>query len=635
MSNTLRITGLATGLDVDTMVKQLMQGEKAKVDKVKQDRQLIQWTQDLYRDIINDLTSFKNTYFDVLKSDKFILSANNLSGFDATSVDSASSTATPTATATAGAGAQAGIYSVVVNKIAKAATIEGGQINNNNVGTVTITDGYITNSEWSSKTIRFNVDGADFDITLSDFASNHTINDLVNDINSKINSNTSLKGKISVTVDGSDKIKFNVLGSNQVKISSTETDATFSGIEKDKVLVPNKNTKLSDLKGFTTDATFTFTLSYNGTSKDIIALGTDTIESLMTKINTATSGGAIAKYSELTGRFTVQTANTGANTSLSINTNLTFLGINTTTQYGQDSEVKITPPGGTEVTITKSTNTFTVDGITYSLQSADTNRTTKITVTSNPQKVFDKIKEFVDKYNEIIDKVNKKLSEKRVYDYKPLTDDQKKDMKEDEIKKWEDKAKEGLLKGDSILQNMVSNLRSAFYEAVEGAGVSLNEIGLSTSSDYTQKGKIIIDETKLKAAIQNNGEQVIKLFTKTSSIAYDSSKTYQGRTDRNKEEGIFQRIKDILDDNIRTTRNSFGKKGALLEKAGIKGDLTEFNNILYKQLQDKDKLISELNRKLADREDKYYRDFAKLESAMQKLNEQSTWLSTQLSSMGS
>lgn len=407
MSSTLRITGLATGLDVDTMVKQLMQAEKAKVDKAKQDKQIIQWTQDLYREIINDLTTFKNTYFDVLKSDKYILSANNLSGFDTTSVDSVSSTATPTATATAGAGAQAGVYSVVVNQIAKAATIEGGQINNNNLETVTLdTNGYITNNEWSTKTIRFNVDGTDIDIMLSDFGSNQVnLSGLANEINNKINSNTSLKGKISVTVDGTDKLKFNVLGSNQIKISSNGTNAAIDNIAKDKVLVPNKNTKLSDLKNFTADTTFT--LNYNGTTQNITAAGTDTIDALITKINTATSGGVVAKYSELTGKFSIQTSNTGSNTSLSISTPLSFLGMNSTsTFYGQDAEVKITPPGGTEVTITKSTNNFTIDGITYSLQTADTARTTKITVSSNTQKVFDRIKEFVDKYNEIIDKVN-------------------------------------------------------------------------------------------------------------------------------------------------------------------------------------------------------------------------------------
>ena len=55
MSNSLRITGLATGIDTDTLVKQLMQVEQIKIDKVLQEKQLIQWQQELYRDIIGEI----------------------------------------------------------------------------------------------------------------------------------------------------------------------------------------------------------------------------------------------------------------------------------------------------------------------------------------------------------------------------------------------------------------------------------------------------------------------------------------------------------------------------------------------------------------------------------------------------
>ncbi|WDU83949.1 flagellar filament capping protein FliD [Caloramator sp. Dgby_cultured_2] len=302
---------------------------------------------------------------------------------------------------------------------------------------------------------------------------------------------------------------------------------------------------------------------------------------------------------------------------------------------GQNAKFKIkTPNNSSFVEVQRETNTFTIDGITYTLNGlASEENPVKFTVNVDSKPVIDKIKEFVNKYNEIIDKINKKLSEKRAYSYQPLTDDQKKEMKEDEIKMWEEKAKEGLLKGDSILQNMIFNLRQAFFQSVKDVGISLQEVGLSTSSDYTQKGKIIIDEAKLKTALETRGQDVINLFVKTSTIAYDPNKTYSGREDRNAEIGIFQRIKDILEDNIRTTRNSSGKKGLLLEKAGIKGDFTEFNNLLSKELQEKDRLIDELNKKLAEKEDKYYRDFAKLEAAMQKFNDQANWLYSQIGAM--
>ena len=93
MSNSLRITGLATGIDTDTLVKQLMQVEQIKIDKVLQEKQLIQWQQELYRDIIGEINSFKSTYFDVLKTDSYMLSTNTYSSFDVESSKHANASA--------------------------------------------------------------------------------------------------------------------------------------------------------------------------------------------------------------------------------------------------------------------------------------------------------------------------------------------------------------------------------------------------------------------------------------------------------------------------------------------------------------------------------------------------------------
>ncbi|SHE36027.1 flagellar filament capping protein FliD [Caloramator proteoclasticus] len=516
MPSTLRITGLATGLDVDNMVKQLMQAERTKVDKVKQDRQIIQWRQDLYREIIGDLNTFKKTYFDVLSPEKYILSPNSLSPY---SVNMSTSTSAVKVTATASA--RAGQYEIKDITLAQTAKVQSKEIP---------------------------------------------------DISTEVSSSGSLS------------IRYNDSTPIEIEYGSDKTYKTY---------------------------------------KDII-----------TAINTKSNGQLKAYYSEITKKITIETAKTGSESTITINGANDLLGITDgTSDNGEDASFQIKTPGASDYTsVTKSNNTFTIDGLTFTLNESTTD-TIKFSVGVNSKPAIDKIKEFVEKYNEIIDKINKKISEKRAYSYRPLTDEQRKEMKEDEIKKWEEKAKEGLLKGDSMLQDLVYNLRQAFFEPLKDSGISIQEIGLSTSSDYTQKGKIIIDESKLKAALENRPDDVLNLLTKTSSIAYDPNKTYTGRGDRNSEIGIFQRLKDILEDNIRTTRNSSGKKGALLEKAGLKGDFSEFNNILYKELQQKDRIIEDLNKKLFDKENKYYQQFAKLEKAMQKYNDQSAWLSSQLGAM--
>jgi flagellar hook-associated protein 2 len=534
MSDKLRITGLATGLDVDTMVKTMMKAESTKLDKLKQDKQMLQWRQDLYREILGDINTFKSSYFDVLKSDTNMLSANNFSGFDE------SSDKTSVATAKAQSGAQTGAYVVEVTKLATGAIL-----------------------------------------------------------------------KNSAKLSGTNSTKLSELGMS-----------TF----------PSK-LKL-DYNNGTISSSFTINISADMT-----------IREFTNAISSQTSGNITARFSELTGELTFETTKKGNGVTLQIDEDplstttdlIQKLKLDTVSNVvkinGANADVFITPPGGSRTQVTdKTSNNFTIDGISYTLSSTGT---ANVTVTSNVQKVYDKIKTFIDKYNETIEKIQSKITEKKQYTYKPLTDEQKKDMSEDDIKKWEAKVKEGLLKGDSNLQNMLYTMRSAFFQSVEGAGVTLKEIGLSTDSDYSKGGKIVIDETKLKDAIQNKGDQVKSIFIKDySSIPYSAdhkAPTGFDYSDRSKNIGIFQRINDILKDYTRTTRDSSGKKGSLIEKAGIKGDLSEFENFISKQIKnDYDKRINDLADKLADKENKYYLQFSKLESAMNKLNSQSSWLMQQL-----
>lgn len=534
MSDITRITGMASGLDVDALVKSMTSADTTRVDKAKQDKQVLQWKQDMYRDIIGDLNTFKSTYFDVLKQDANMLSTNNYSSFDIDYSDTSHSAVSVTAS---GSNVIEGTYNVVVTNIASGA---------NTVSTDSLGSGISYSSSLSA-------------LTITD---------------------------------------------DKLHISYTNNDT------------PNS---------FDVDVTSTMTLS-----------------DLKNAIDTASSGKVNLSFSELTGKLTLKTTDMGTAvkdlTLSSINGKNTvdllhLSGTTSTTTNGANANLTI---NGQPV-IGKSTNSFTIDGVNYKLSGETDAAGINFTVTENVDKTYDKIKAFIDKYNEIIDKINTKVTEKKQYSYAPLTDDQKEEMKDTEITAWETKAKQGLLKGDSNLQNMLYSLRSSFYAPVlesggTGIGITLSQIGLSTSSDTSQGGKIIIDETKLKDAIKSNGDQVTKLFMKTSEDfpSYDPDLSNTDRSTRNSEEGIFQRINDILQDNVRTIRNDSGKKGALLEKAGVKGDYTEYNNLLTSQLNDKDKVITALTKKLSDDEDKYYNQFSKLETAMQKLNEQSSWLTQQL-----
>ncbi|MCB2297194.1 flagellar filament capping protein FliD [Clostridium tagluense] len=626
MSNSLRITGMATGMDTEATIKQMMKPYTMRVDKMKQDRQIVAWRQELYRDILSDTANISKTYFDILKPDTNMLSKNSYAGFDVTAANSIAGESAGVS-ATTSVGAVAGNYSVNVVNLATAAKVDGAAINESKNSFV--------GENWKNKTIMFEIGGIQKSITTNDVVP--TRDQLILDIKAKLEAKTELAGKINVSQGLGDGIKFSALINDSVKVVSTDVVDEMNNVTG-KVINANKyTTKLSDL-GIVVGGTLTFDYrDSKGVTKksNPITVSKDaTISQLTDAVNQGTSGAVKLNFSELTGKFSLESLETGSSALLKVTEdgvtgilaklNLTIPagGVAPT---GVDATVKITPPGtgASEITVTKPRNDFSIDGVNYTLTKSST--INNITVTGNSQKTYDKIKGFIDKYNELVDKINEKTDEKKQYKYLPLTDEQRTAMKEEEIKQWESNAKQGLLKGDSNLENMVNTMRSAFFQSVEGAGISLSEIGLSTSQVISQKGKIMIDETKLKAAIETRGEQVANLFSKQSTTysSYNSDATSIERNTRNKEQGIFQRINDILQDYTKTT----GKKGLLIQKAGIKGDIT---SLLSVDIIKKDEKINEMIKNLSVRENSYYLKFSKLEVAMNKLNSQSSWLTQQL-----
>lgn len=626
-ANKLRITGMASGLDVDATVKKMIAGEQAKVDKAQQDEDIIKWKQEMYQDIIKDIKDLQNSFFDTASADKNILSSSNYSSFEVTGGTSS------VANITAGAGAQAGIYkvSVAAGNLASKASVVGSNIVNNTSDVYNV-------GNWSGKDIGFSINGGTaVKITL---AANANIADTVNDINAKINLNSTLKGKVQAT-EVSGKIQFQALSDSSVKIDGATTSTELvdgTGELKDlknRVINPSTSTTLGDLG--LTDTTDSFDITFNGTTKKISVKSTDKLSDVINNISTATSGAVTASFSQLNGTFAIQSANTGASQSISIGKGtgtggaLAALGITDgTNDTGTDATVTITPPGGTPTTVTKSTNNFTIDGISYNLTGVGDSTVTVASTATD--KVYDKIKTFIDKYNAIVDKIQTKLLEKKSSTYKPLTDAQKESMTDAQITAWETKGKVGLLRNDQNLQNMLSSLKSAFTNGVSGVGLTIGKygtssIGLDTSTDYSKPAHIdITDASKLKAAISTNGERILKMFTNVSTST-DKNTKYN-------ENGIFARIKNIFEENVGFTNTTLNT--AILTKYANKQDDfsmtgTSGTNTLPNQIYQKELLIKKLKETLSDREEAYYQKFSKLETAMNTLNSQQSFISQQFS----
>ena len=254
----------------------------------------------------------------------------------------------------------------------------------------------------------------------------------------------------------------------------------------------------------------------------------------------------------------------------------------------------------------------------------------KVSVISDTESAVELVKEFVNDFNKIMDDLNTKSKERKNSKYSPLTESQKEEMSEKEIELWEKKAKEGILGNESELEDFMYQLRNAIFTPVIGSTISLKDIGLDTSSDYTEGGKIKFDENKFRDAINKDTQKISELFTKISNSGYenyDPDLTSEQRKVKNADQGIFRRINDILNDFVRTTRNGNGKKGIFIEIAGIEGDSTLTANNLSKAMQEYDKKIDTLNDLISKREERYYQQFTRMETALSRLQSQLTLFS--------
>ena len=367
----------------------------------------------------------------------------------------------------------------------------------------------------------------------------------------------------------------------------------------------------------------------------------DTMSKVMETVNNSTKANVRLRYDETTDTFSITAKQTGAGNNIRLKeTEGTFfeaIGIDSTNPIkpeNQGVDAKAVIDG---VDITRNTNVFTVNGIEYTLRKEHTaeNPQAVITVEQNVDEVVDSIKLFVEEYNKLIDKFSTTLSEKQDRDYLPLSSEEKEALSEDEIKKWEERAKSGILRNDPILSKIQSDMRMALLSAVEGSDTNLSSIGINSKS-YQDRGKLYIDEERLTAAIRERPDEVKNLFIKRSESVptYTRNLTQSQRTDRYNEQGLFLRISDIIEDNISTFRDKDGRKGFLLEKAGIQGDLTEFGSSLSLSISDYDQRIADMQAALYKKEESYYLQFSRLETYINQMNSQMNWLMSQLGAFG-
>ncbi|MEK4128745.1 flagellar filament capping protein FliD [Solibacillus sp. FSL W8-0474] len=689
----LKIGGLASGMDIDSIVEKLMVAERMPVDKLEQQKQIYEWQRDAYRDVNKKMTTL-DTYI----ADNFILKSLNTKTATSSNSDLVSSVAT---------GSASGSLSIEgVSQLAEAERWVGTQ--KNATSSTKLSDLFAA----SGKTMpeNFTLSAIDTQGNLGKPVSigidaNTTISELITKINGS-NAGVSAifeNGKLSLTAKNTGKEVNNgpaIVADAKGKDLLAELGITESG------KVQGKNA-IFQVNGIATERTTnTFSMNgYNITLKSVFNEGTayanalkaaeesekfgeenlkKTLENLNKIYNVGLTGSLsdqfVAMKAVITTKISeLQTKVDVAKATLASARDIVFeegtagelydkLSPDAKTALGNAANYNDLTKDMTEEDLAalaglNSTNFDALQDVhtkavvledeTKPLNDAKKDKTSletmeanyrnaekalenlknnpletkveakAVTMTSstNVDEIMNKVKEFVATYNGFIKDLTDQTKQPKYRDFKPLTALQKKGMEQNEIDQWEERAKSGLLKSDSIITSGLSSLRGLVYQtnhAVTNQKYNaLYTIGIGTSKDYNSGGTLEIDEMKLRKALEEDPDAVVQLLTMSGSKSATVTKA-DGSPDTGDTRGFMRKIRDELE--------VIEKK--IDERAG-RGTMNETQYTLGKYLRNVNQSLDAWKNKLTAIESRYWKQFGAMEAMINKANSQSASLMSQ------
>lgn len=282
---------------------------------------------------------------------------------------------------------------------------------------------------------------------------------------------------------------------------------------------------------------------------------------------------------------------------------------------------------GTEKTMTRSTNVIDLDGLSVTfkgtfnedgkgVEGVDDYEPITFTSTTDSDTIVDAIKSFVDDYNEMAKEIHDaystlpyKKSSGTFANYEPLVGDEADSYSESELKRYEEKAKQGLLFGDSTLRSLYQSL-TGYIQGSGVDGATLRSIGIETAYEDGMT-TIKLNETKLREALTADPDKVRDAFAKTTENGASTN-------------GLMQNLKTTID---RYASTSIATPGILVQMAGT--PLSSYSlqsNQLQTQMDNLETQIEKWTDKMTDRIDYYTNQFTRLEQLVNQMNSQSSAL---------
>lgn len=273
---------------------------------------------------------------------------------------------------------------------------------------------------------------------------------------------------------------------------------------------------------------------------------------------------------------------------------------------GQDAIINLNG-----IKYTGSSNAFSINGLTITAQAVtgpDEKDAITITTQTDTQGMYDKVKDFLTQYNALINEITSLYNAASAKGYEPLTDEEKDAMSDTEIEKWEEKIKSSLLRRDDSLESIMNAMTSSMSKGVKvnGKTYHLSSFGIKTlgylNAAENEQYAYHIDGDEDDASVSGNSDKLMKALTEEPDTVIQVM------------QGIVSNLYESMGDKMKsTTLSSVYKVYNDKEMASEYSDYTD--------------LIKKWEDKLAAQEDYYYQKFSAMETALSKLQSQTSSMS--------
>lgn len=566
----MRVSGINSGLDTDSIVQELVSAYNTKTEKYQKEQTKLSWKQEIWKGLNTKVYSLYNN-------------VGKLRFSSAYSTKKTTSSDTTKATVSASSNAVNGTQKLHVLATAQSGYLTGGKLSlreevTDADGTTKLQDvkGAVK-AETKLSELGFTGDEASLNINTTDEDGN------------------AVTKTVSLTKDSTIQDVVNALKDNGLNASFDANNG--------RIFVSSKNTgKAAD---FSLSSATTKLVEKKDADGNVIkdSNGKPEMESV------TLSGEEQVASKKLIGLLGLDTdsSNTYGNKAAKID--------------GRDAVIALNG-----VKYTNTTNDFAINGLNISvngvtddvadpdstdLSSLNDSTAISINTTTDSQGIYDTVKDFLTEYNNIINEITKLYNADSAGSYEPLTDDEKDKMSDTEIEKWETKIKDSLLRRDSSLSSVMNTMMTSMSQPIEinGKSYSLSSFGIQTlgylNGAENEQNAYHIDgdeddentsgnQDKLMAAITSDPDTVIEFMKQLSTNLYKS-------------------IDDQMQSNdLRSRYKIYNDKE------------------MDKQYRNLTKTIKEWESKVSDKEDYYYKQFSNMETALAKLQSQTSSISSML-----